>query len=674
MTLDLSLLWGLLILVVLSMAGQRLGMVLFRPKTRLEAVSVGLFLSLALMILAACYLLPLGNLLLDFGLLLGGLSILKFVPSPPEKPSERLNPAEKAGLALIAFLVVLRSLFAQATGMVVDEDFFIHAANMGLFQRGQFPPLNPFLGEPMNGHFARDLAIALGARYTTVPFLHMEWILTTGFQMLLVGGLYGIWRRLLGIGAAALALVCGLFAANFGAQTGMADTLANNNPIAMLFLILGPSLLFVTLSSIPGDSGARPEASDSEILPAGLGVQTVSALLLTGAIIGLEGVVYEIHYGLIALGLVPVLLLVSEWRKPLIFAFLASAVVVLTAGGPFQDLAARELGLKPESKRPSTTRQQVSMKFPKKELFSIRTDNLRPSRPFEGRWRPYSATWQPEQVYRKFWDRQLMATLWWPAWLLPLLWLGCLAKKRWLELTFASIAACSVLVPATVDFGFFEDEATRWLYTTAVASSLVFGAAFGRIVEALVQRKKTQPLAGLLLVLSLPLILAGWTRDLQDSRWAMSNPGEPLPVGRPGLPPGTGLLPDPPRSLEYHYGLTRDWRIACEYVRKQSQPEDLFAASWQPLQINAKGTIVGWTGLYPLPMQAPPEGSDEARLYKNTEPVEQALAAANAEALKDLGTRWLLTEYHLEDRSPDFLSGRIAVYDLQRESTNSEAL
>jgi hypothetical protein len=78
-------------------------------------------------------------------------------------------------------------------------------------------------------------------------------------------------------------------------------------------------------------------------------------------------------------------------------------------------------------------------------------------------------------------------------------------------------------------------------------------------------------------------------------------------VGRPGLPPGSGLLPNPELALQYHYGISAAVLHGAEWIRQHSRPGQRFICDSWNLPTNARGALVGAVGLLPAMEADPPD-------------------------------------------------------------------
>lgn len=532
--------------------------------------------------------------------------------------------------------VTLFAWFHQSVGMVVDGDFFIHGANVGLFSRGYLPPVNPFLGVPMHGHYGRDLAIAIFSRDFALSPLTAEWVLTWIWQLLSFI-LLAFWlRRELDCDAAGV-LGSGLafFGMSFSSYCGLSELVANNNPIAFCLLIVIGWVVFRAFH------------------------QGRSSWVVAGLLLGLDAMIYENHFGVVGLSLL------LFWRRPrmvltvgllaLITAVLLSGVVRSTARGA------------PES----GSEQTIRVRLFKKEIFCLRTDNLRPSRPFETRARPWAADFAPSSLYQPLWSPAILNSFWYPVWLLPcttllLAWSGRRFGFSPVGLWWACVGWLSLLAPALADFGFFEAETARWLVVTALGAAVALGVGLGQWWHR--RPRSGVPLTLLLLAInSVSLQVA-----LHDLVQAYRHPGRDLPVGRPGLPPGHGLLPNPQLALQHHYGISADVLEVAAWIRAHSRLGEHFLCDSGDLPPNARGTLIGATGLLPAMEAAPPPWSRSVNSYQTN--LQQRGFWATGDLLRlDPQVDWLLvTRSAARFGRPDYEQGTARAYRLAARPPSPE--
>lgn len=595
------------------------------------------------MLLFSAYLWPvcgvvLTNLLSALILIVLAYLMSKTVQQLPDAPLS-LHIASKFYLMVGMTLTVLYALFGMTTGMVVDGDLFVHITEIGLFQEGHYPPKNPFLGVPTHGHFGRQMLIAWISTLLGTPFLEMEWLLTcvaqaTSFLLLFCL----IWRVTASQWQAALGTGFFFFNADLGSSIGVADTVSNHNPAAILFFITGSYLIFRVLGKTRG-----------------IPYPPYPAAFWAGAILGADALIYEIHLGLMLLA-APWLFLVvrgSAHFKRLLLATIVAAVVAGTAGGVGKEMVQRALGGSDQGAE-SATQQRVQIKLPKPNILQIRMDNLRPSRPFETKWRPWSADFQSSTAYADVRTKRVLNIFWYPVWCFPLVLLYLLKNRNPVGLWFGTIAFGAALAPAIVDFGFFEGESLRWLFVVAISASLCFGIALGALLEQI----RNHVIRGCILVLILIFTTPGLRLSLHDSFMAVKNPGTSLPIGRPGVVKGVGLIPRPFRLLTHHYSLQKQDFEAAEWIRNNTPKDSLILTDDVDDRVNARAAIIGLQGRFPAGYVEPDGPTSNPQAYPRADAVYSFLKYGGVDSLDKLDCRYAVL--HKNRYSQDWLQGLAA--------------
>lgn len=506
--------------------------------------------------------------------LLFGTALWRLGKMPVAPDFRPVSPRLLVYLLPAGFAVLIFCWFYQSVGMVVDGDFFIHAANIGLFARGYLPPINPFTGIPMNGHYGRDLAIAIFSQDLGLPALESEWVLTTIWQVATFYALFFWLRRETDSdGAAVLGSSLAYFGMNVSSAVGLSDLLANNSPAAYSLMVVIGWAVFRAMSG-----------------EANRGTWLVAAVLL-----GLDSIIYETHFGVLGIAL---LVFFSRRPKAVLSLGLLALVIAASLSGVLRSTASGT----PES----GAEQSVRVKIFKKELFCVRRDNLRPSRPFETKARPWAADFAAASDYQPIWSRPILDGFWYPVWLLPLttLFLSWRSVRRGDSLLgpwWLCIAWASLLTPALVDFGVFEPETVRWLATTALGAAVALGLSL-----SLLWNLRGRWFWRVVVVLLMGLCSVGVKLATSDMIAAYQHPGTPLPIGRPGLAPGTGLLPNPKLALLHHYGISPDVLEVADWIRRHSRSGEHFVCDSWDLPTNARGALVGAVGLLPAMEALPP--------------------------------------------------------------------
>ena len=581
----------------------------------------------AFLVLFAAYLWPYLGVVgthLVAALVLGTLGFLlsKTRQELPDAPVH-LHPACKVYLVLGSLLTLFYGLFGQTTGMVVDGDLFVHITEIGLFQEGHYPPKNPFLIVPTHGHFGRQMLIAQLSSLTGLHFLETEWLYTCGAQIISFLLLFClIWRVTGSQWQGALGSAFGFFAADLGSSIGIADTVSNHNPSAILFLMTGSYLILRILGKTRG-----------------LSYPPYPGAFWAGLLLGADALVYEIHLGLMILAAPCLFFVVSgvDHAKRLTITLLMALVMAGTAGGVGKDMVQRALG-RGQATAESAVQQRVKIKIPKDNLFQIRLDNLRPSRPFETRWRPWSANFESSTAYADVRSKRLINIFWWPVWCFPLALLFLLKHRNIMGVWFGTLAVGAGLAPSIVDFGFFEGESLRWLFVVAVGGSICFGLAAGTVLEQIRNRWVRTFLFLLLLAVS----TVGLRVSLLDAVSAVQHPGQPLPIGRPGVVEGVGLMPRPFKLLKHHYSLKDEDFEAAAWIRRYTPQEALILTDDVKGRVNARAAVIGLQGRFPAGYVEPDGPTSNPQSYPRSSHVYDFLDDGEATSLKKLGASFVV--------------------------------
>ena len=610
--------------------GQQTARRLFGERSRLTLFFAAPALCLSLLLLTGTYLrswfAPEMVVPLTFFLFCTGTWVMSRRP-PPALLDQPVPKSVWLFLGLGLPVILLYALFEQTTGMVVDGDFFVHVASIGLFEEGHYPPLNFFLGIPTNGHFGRQLLIAQFSRFTGLEYLEADWILTSTLQMLAFALLFClIWSHTNSVSQAALGCGFGYFGANVGSRIGLADTLANHNAVAFFMLILVTWAVLRAFEEGP------------------------LAALGAGILLGADAMVYETHFGLMGLTL-PMIALVRgrgrlrESLQRMAIIGVGALVVASTTGGAITDLVRRSEG------QHNAQQQQVTPRFPKLRPFYVRLDNMRPSRPFEGKMRPWGADFSPSQDYDFALGPRIRNTFWYPVWLSPLAIVYLLLKRHRVGTWFGTLALLAWLVPSLVDFGFFEGETLRWLFVSGVGGAICFGLALGAFWD----RYPNRWWSVAFMALALWFGSAGLVLSVTDMARALQYPGEQLPVGRPGVVPSVGLIPRPYALLSHHYGLTQDDFEAAAWLRKNSSRQARVLSDDGAKVANYRCAMFGLEGRLPAAYLPQVEDATEPSSYRHQLQIDRFWLTGDGRLLPGIEVDWLLV--HRSWHQPSTLVG-----------------
>lgn len=591
---------------------------------------------------------------LGAGSLVASVAIAKWASPPaPVVSSRDAWWASLAGLPGLG-LMIWFSLFLMAISLGVDDGFFLHTSNMGMIGNGIFPPTN-FLGEPLQGHYGKDLLTALLAKAFAVDFLEMEWVSTCALSGLHFLFLLHWFRAETGkLAPALMGAYFAFFASAMGSRIGLVNTIDNNNAVAYVSLSLASYLIlrWWKLNRWP-------------------------AAILAGCALGIDALIYEIHFGLMGMALFTFVIFHPRRYKGFLVLVLTALTLASVEGGAITHLAQKAVRGRADYQqdvRKSWQSQNVELKFPKEHPFTLRRDNLRPSRFFETRLRPTSASFESSREAVPAWSWTILSCFWYPVWLAPLVLPFTIAQRNLLAGWFALVGCYSALVPCLVSFGYFEGETARWLFGTAVGLSTAYALTLGQACYA--RPKGGRYFAWVLVAWSIWFNLPVVLMVRGEMAKVLAQPGSTFADGTPGVPPGGGLLPRPRLNLAYHHGFSDDaWKVT-ERLRQEglaanvpsearylaNYPDELLV---QGVEI-AAGGIVNLIGLQTGLSGRLPAGISGAPLNIWCPPsLSQSLRARGFWAdpqrwrLDDLGVRWLLVDETILDGQTRERLGRV---------------
>lgn len=567
-------------------------------------------------------------------------------------------------------LAGLFALFIMSVSQVVDDGFFLHTSNMGMFTAGHYPPYN-FLGEPLQGHFGKDLLTALLAMCVGSDFLASEWISTVGIQILHFSFLVAWFRSERGRSSdALLGAYFAFFASHSGSHLGLADTITNNNAVAFFSLSLCGYLLRRWLA-----------------------VGTWQMALLAGCLLGADALIYELHFGLLGLTLFVYTLSKRERYKQFCLLVLTAFVVAALEGGAishlFQRLVSGPADYQVNAKK-SYQSQTVELHIPKQDLFWLRLDNLRPSRPFETKLRPYEADFRPSRGLAPVWSGAILQCFWYPVWLSPLVLAWVVRSRNGLAGWFFSLGVFSVVTPCLVSFGYFENETGRWFFGAALGFSVAYALALSELINT---SGRLRYFGYALLVWSLWFDFVSLPMELREMQAAVAQPGQPLRDGSPGVVPGGGLVPTPQLSLAHHYRFGEaDWS-ATQKLREvtKSMPGDYksqrvltnFRDDMPPTNgrgvelatgglLNIIGLQTGLSSVLPAGIACAPQNEWSPPMFSQTLEARAFWADPQEWRLRDLKANWLLIhEENLDGALRERLFKQLKLTEVYRQGSVS---
>jgi len=388
-----------------------------------------------------------------------------------------LEPISRGQWISLGTFTLIIALYTNYLHVVqLDDDYWIHTALMGLFHKGQFPPLHPFFPYiDLPGHYGRDLTISALSLLTGGNFLTVQWVLTVMIQPVIFLLIY-FWIRNMTRNPLQ-ALFCSLFiffGVNVGSRTGLFDIVQNNNPFVYLYLFLIVYIFFQVLREFRWP-----------------------AALLCAFLLGIYPVVYESHYGLLclAMGALSLLLIRSGEKpdfKPLLAFLLITALslpLAVFSGGLFSaKFKHRSQWKEQQTINELSNSQKVTIKFPKKELFQIYLGVGNYQRlsvcfpiffPFTNNERYFN-----DYRYAALWSPSFLLLVWFPFFLAPFTIVFLYIKRHYTGIFLWLFGLISTMVPALVNFGpVFEEEYFRWIG----AAGIGFAGALGIVVASLIQ-------------------------------------------------------------------------------------------------------------------------------------------------------------------------------------------
>jgi hypothetical protein len=383
---------------------------------------------------------------------------LLLLPSVPSAPVS-LGRWERLSLTALALTAFFDALFWQMRSS--DDDYFIHAPLMAMYLRDIFPPRNPIFPDlPLFGHYGRDLTISALSTLVGERFLETQYVVTALNHAVLVLVAHFTARRYLRSPGQALMAVCFAYlGVNNVGRHGLLETFQNNNTFANLFLFVN---IYLFLTAI----------GRSRALPA----------LVSGLALGTYSLIYETHFGVLALALAAFPFVVSGLRRRWRLRHFAvtgsvlclAGLLVVVQGGTLTDVASRHVwGTKAGISRSEDERrmtQEIRVGFPKPGFLV--------TSPFGGQYPIWS--WQLVRESGVF------------VAILPLTLLFMIVRRKPLGILIGMIAVASLLVPAAVDFGAFNSESLRFLMLGGVGAAMLCGISLGAVWEWTIAHRPAQ--------------------------------------------------------------------------------------------------------------------------------------------------------------------------------------
>jgi hypothetical protein len=559
------------------------------------------------------------------------------------------EPLPRAATLILGGLSLLVLFYTNAQQIAnPDDDFWIHAPLQGLMRHGNFPPFNPFFSDiAMNGHYGRNLGIVTFSLLSGADVFLSQHLMTSAVQVLTLWVFFSALRRSAGSWQAGLlATVFVFFGINAGGRGGLIDTMQNNNAFVHLYLAL--------LLSLAVEIWQR---------------ESKTASLLCGLTLGSYAIVYETHFGLVALtiaSLTPMFavrrLITPRAALLALLALLVSLPLAFTQGGPLTDILQRRQEGRQHtqaeklSKGMQNQAQVVKVTFPKKELFQIllETGEYQRVAHIYTLDTPLKALHKPsiERGYAYIWSWDVLKIHFLPLYLFPLSLIVLWRRGSLAGHFMGAFGVIAYLVPALVNFGpIYESEYYRWEF----AASLGFSAALGLALAALAEPRcpeEAQSFAwrppriwisrqgGKLLAIALITLL--------NSYACLTFVGARMAQAWSGSPMGWLLFPSTRTWLGMHQVLgfdSLDYE-AADWLSRQVQPGDRLLCNFAQennFSILYESTLTGMTGArcvgHALPLEDEKIG---------TTPFRRAPAAVafwqtfRGDPLSQLKTDWVL--------------------------------
>jgi hypothetical protein len=533
--------------------------------------------------------------------------------TPKGESLPRVSRTHVWTVGAVALLVFLHTNLAR--NQSGDDDYWIHTPLQALLSRGVVPISHPYFSDiPMNGHYGRNLLIAILVKLSGCGVFATEaWhigVIQATTAALLWWTVYMLSLRKFDsvegenegrCAAMAYGAVLWVFLGiNVGGRLGLLDTYQNNNGQVYLEVVLISYLLYRVW-----EDGR----------PALIGL---AALLLGGF-----AIVYETHFGLLALGILSLsALYFRQERKAFLNVFLTLVMasgVAATQGGPFSSLAQRLFS--PAHREYSVgemnQHQVVTIKFPKAKLFQIQLGLGNYQRVSSAAYvLPTPAYWKvltPGTPYASIWSFDVLKIHWLVTWLAPVSLIFALRDKNRFLCLYWIMGTISYLVPAVVDFGpVYEFEYFRWEFAAGLFYAVVFGSMMGSFIFTAISRPPLYRGAlslGWTLV-ALVCFIPGYQLHIKDTLRSFT-PRRLLPLN------SQSWLKEHAQALRIS---DVDIRFAL-LIRKLSQSHDRMLTNFREDDLSAilaESTFVGLSGVqsvgHALPLEEEPVGTPPFRM------------------------------------------------------------
>lgn len=467
----------ILVLLVPCFAGMVVARRLFALSSRLYFVPVGLTSGCLLTAMIT-------NLILRAGVgfdtavgasavAIGALGLLCRVFCPdPASEEVRLSPWTVVYLVFMTGLVYFTSV--SILFLNPDDDFWLHAPMQAQLLKGNFPIKNPvFPHLSYGGHYARDLCMVMFSWFSGLNLYAVQapvtaFLMVNAFWLVFISGL----RHGRSQWAAVLTSLFVFMGVNAAGRGGWLDTVGNNNPIAQVHTAL---LLFL-LIRVLFEKVSWGQVIGTGVLFAGLSWS------------------YETNFVALSLALLVFAALVALKRELTAKQLKITAVIVAVSlvflvlqGGLFGELFNKLIrgGPAHEVQTDESTQAQnleVSVKFPKEELFQIKLaragDEISLAYHTFPVFKAFDISPQ-EPGYVSVFSPTVWRIHWLSLYLAPLVFLALWKYNNKLGLLFWAYGLAAYFIPALIDFGIWEVEVFRWEYAASWGFAGAFGVAMG---------------------------------------------------------------------------------------------------------------------------------------------------------------------------------------------------
>jgi len=459
-----------------------------------------------------------------------------------------------------------------------DPDLWIDIPMQGMIFRGQYPPHNPFFPDlSLNGHFARNLTVALCAKLWLVSPVSAHLIITPVTQALLVGVAYvSLLRKGADRPQATLAVSITFLGVGVGGWAGLLDNYFHYTGTAYLVLF---TCVYVFDSLLP--------------------LRRATTNLVIISFLASLAFFYEILFGLLCATLVSYSLHNRRGSKFGFVTIILLALVLATIqGGPISDLVSRTVSSEkldlPLGRQ--NQEQRVQVDFPKSDFGQIDLQEWRywqVSLGFDliGLGQHMKTYPGPKLISLFSWS--FLRLHWLPLFFLPVSLISASRRRDNPGNFWAIFGLFALLMPFLVSFGpVYDAEYYRWQFAAGVGASISFASYLGSLL----------PLSGPSFIMAILLALLTCIPGLNSIARQIDHSWTRL------MPPGEmAWLNLHRRSLRLN---SQDSKFARRF-REISKPGQRILTNFssrEPFSILRESVLVGLTGNAVVGHSFPKEG------------------------------------------------------------------